>query len=218
LFTALGIGKLIEDGKISLSTKVNEIDRKYTGFIDENVTIQNLLSHTSGIYDYYDEELVEVFDNFFVDIPWYNLETSSDYFPLFKNKKMKFLPNEKFSYSKGGYIFLGIIIEKISGELYRDFIRKNILMPGNMINSGFYSFNELPKNTANGYKIDRKTTNIFNLPIRGASDGGMYTNSTDLKVFWNKLFSHNIFSSNITKEFLKTQVKFDTTYGYGSGI
>ncbi|MCK5181380.1 MAG: serine hydrolase, partial [Dehalococcoidia bacterium] len=56
-FTALGIGALIDRGVISLGTIMREIDQEYTGFIDEGATILQLLTHTSGIYDYYDEEI-----------------------------------------------------------------------------------------------------------------------------------------------------------------
>lgn len=218
LFTALGIGKLIEQGKIKLNTKIKGIDRDYCTFIDEDATIQNLLTHTSGIYDYYDEEIFSDSDDFFVDIPWYLLETPSDYLPLFKNQKPKFKPSEKFSYSNGGFVFLGILIEKITGETFRDYIHKNIFLSAQMKNSGFYALNELPTNTANGYTGNRKTTNIYNLPIRGGGDGGMFTNTYDLCSFWEQLFSYRILSKDLTEVFLKTQWKFNDESGYGCGI
>jgi CubicO group peptidase (beta-lactamase class C family) len=66
LFTALGIGRLIEQGKLSLDTKVTETHMDFISFIDKNATILNLLTHTSGIYDYYDEEIIKDFENFTV--------------------------------------------------------------------------------------------------------------------------------------------------------
>lgn len=218
IFTALGIGKLIDSGKLTPNTKVGHIDPAYKGFIDEDATIGHLLSHRSGIFDYYDEDEIDDFDNFHVDIPWFKLETPSDYFPLFKNQKMKFKADEKFSYSNGGYVFLGIIIEKISGQSYRDFINDNVLKPAGMVNSGFYALNQLPENTAFGYKEDRKTTNIFNLPIRGGGDGGMFTTAEDLKSFWKNLFSYEILSKELTNEFTKTFSEFNEKSGYGYGI
>lgn len=218
LFTALGIGKLIDGGKLSLTTKVKELDIELNTFIDGNATIQNLLTHTSGIYDYYDEEIIEDFDNYFVEIPWNHLETPSDYLPLFKNKKMKCKPGQKYTYSNGGYVFLGIIIERITGLLYRDFIKDNVLDPVGMKNSGFYAFNELPANTATGYQKDRRTSNIYNLPIRGGGDGGMFTTTEDLQSFWPQLLSCKILSRELTEEYLKIHYSFDEKFGYGCGI
>jgi CubicO group peptidase (beta-lactamase class C family) len=218
LFTALGIGVLIDRGVISLSTTMREIDREYTGFIGEQATILQLLTHTSGIYDYYDEDVEQDYDHFSVEIPWSALETPSDYYPLFKDKAMKYPPGERYSYSNGGYVFLGLLIEKLTGRLYRDFIRDHVLQPAEMDRSGFYAFNDLPENTANGYLEDRRTTNIYQLPVRGGGDGGMYTTTDDLRCFWNSLFSYRILSGELTKTYLKTHCVLDSTEGYGCGI
>lgn len=218
IFTALGIGRLIDQGVISLETTVGEIDSTYTGFIDARATIKHLLTHTSGIYDYYDEEIEQASDNFFVEIPWNELETPSDYYPLFKKKKMKFSAGERFSYSNGGYVFLGILIEKLSDKLYRDYIGEQLLVPVGMQSSGFFAFNDLPRNTANGYFGDRKTINIYNLPIRGGGDGGMYTTVEDMRLFWEKLLSNGILSEELTKIYLETHITFNDTDGYGCGI
>lgn len=218
LFTALGIGVLIDRGILSLDTAIGEIDQDYTNFIDEKATIQHLLTHTSGIYDYYDEEIETDFENFFVEIPWYKLETPSDFFPLFQGKSLKFCPGERFSYSNGGFVFLGMIIEKLTGSLYRDFIHEEVLQVADMHRSGFYAFNDLPENTANGYLKDRRTTNIYHLPLRGGGDGGMYTTTEDLRAFWDSLFSHQILSAELTAAYLQTHGTFNATSGYGCGI
>jgi len=218
LFTALGIGVLVDQGLISLGTPIREIDREYTGFVDEHATIQHLLTHTSDIYDYYDEEIEQDYEHFFVEIPWCELETPSDYCPLFKGKAMKFRPGERYSYSNGGYVFLGILIEKLTGRLYRDFVHEHVLQAANMRQSGFYAFNDLPENTANGYLEDRRTTNIYQLPLRGGGDGGMYTTTDDLRSFWDSLFSSRILSEELTKTYLSTHCTFNDTDGYGCGI
>jgi CubicO group peptidase (beta-lactamase class C family) len=218
IFTALGIGVLIDQDLISLDTTVGEIDPAYTGFIEEWANIRHLLTHTSGIFDYYDEEIVQDFDNFYVDIPWYQLETPSDYYPLFENQERKFAPGERFSYSNGGYVFLGMLIEKLTGTFYRDFIHEHVLGPASMHRSGFYALNDLPENTANGYLEDRRTTNIFNLPLRGGGDGGMFTTTDDLRAFWESLFSHRILSPELTRTYLQTHWKFNETNGCGCGV
>ena len=218
LFTALGIGRLIDQGKLSLDTVIRDIDQSFTNFIDEKATIHHLLTHTSGIFDYYDEEIVQDFDHFSVDIPWSKLTTPIDYFPLFVGQPFKFHAGERYAYSNGGYVFLGIIIEHITGQLYRDFIREQVLEVAWMSHSGFFAFNDLPENTAYGYLADRQTTNIYQLPLRGGGDGGMYTTAADLNSFWRCLFAGQILSTELTARFLQTHHQFNTNRGYGYGL
>ena len=221
LFTALGIGTLIDAGKLSLESTVREIFRKDFTFINSQATISQLLTHSSGIWDYYDEDLEIDSENFFVDIPWYQLQTPTDYLPLFENKKPKYLPGERFSYSNGGFIFLGIILEYITGQLYRDYIHSHVFAPAQMTDSGYYAFNQLPENTAYGYKKgqnDIYETNIYNLPVRGASDGGAYTTTTDLKKFWKALMNNAILSKQLTTIFLSPHVIVDDPIEYGYGV
>ena len=218
VFTAVGIGVLVDQGVIALDTTVGEIDGEYTGFVDEQATLLHLLTHTSGIYDYYDEEVEQDFDHFSVEIPWCELETPSDYFPLFEGQAMKCPAGERYSYSNGGYVFLGMLIERLTGMLYRDFVRERVLEPAGMRRSGFYAFHDLPENTANGYLEDRRTTNIYQLPLRGGGDGGMYTTAEDLCAFWDSLFSHKILSEELAGIYLDTHWGFDETRGYGCGL
>jgi CubicO group peptidase (beta-lactamase class C family) len=217
LVTALAIGVLIDQGVVSLETSVGEIDRGYRGFIDDGATIRHLLSHTSGVYDYYDEEIEQDYDDFTVGIPWCDLETPSDYMPLFTGEA-KFRPGERYSYSNGGYVLLGMVIERVTGQLYRDFVRDHVLKPAGMERSGFHAFNDLPPNTANGYLEDRRTTNIYQLPIRGGGDGGMYATTYDLRALWESLFAHEILSPGLTETYLSTQWTFDDRDGYGCGL
>jgi CubicO group peptidase (beta-lactamase class C family) len=218
VFTALGIGVLVDQGLISLGTTIQEIDRAYTGFVDEQATILHLLTHTSGIYDYYDEEIEQDYDSFSVEIPWCELDTPSDYYPLFEGRAMKFRPGERYAYSNGGYVFLGMLIEKLTGMLYRDFIGEHVLQAAHMHRSGFYAFHDLPENTANGYLEDRRTTNIYQLPPRGGGDGGMYTTTEDLCAFWDRLFSHGILSPALTETYLHTHWRFNDRDGYACGL
>lgn len=218
LFTALGVGRLIEKGALSFDTKVADIDKSYCGFVDPEATIKELLTHTSGIFDYLDEEVIENYENFYVKIPWNKLECPTDYFPLFEFEKKKFNHGERFSYSNGGYVFLGIVIEKIAKIKFVDFMKQEVLGPGKMGRSGFFAFDDLPHNTALGYKKNTTQTNVYNLPIRGGGDGGMYTTCEDLENFWNGLFSFDILSPELTKTFLETKHRFNEKNGYGCGV
>ncbi|WP_371803014.1 serine hydrolase domain-containing protein [Candidatus Lokiarchaeum ossiferum] len=224
-FTALGIGKLIEEGKIKLDSRFCDLVKSNFPNFAPDITVRHLLTHTSGVFDHYDEDLVEDFDNYYLSLPWYFLETPSDYIPIFQDQGMKFQPGDKFCYSNGGYILLGIIIEDVTGLKYRDFIKQQIFKPCEMYDSGFFAMNKLPDRTAIGY-MDKKDgtwqTNIYNLPIRGASDGGAYTTVNDLKKMWRCFNSYSILNEELTALFKTKHVEInpsrDVFYGLGMYI
>lgn len=221
--TALAIGKLIEEGMLSLETKVFDIIKYEFHFYSKEITVGQLLTHTSGIPDYFDEEKVDDFDDFFVAIPWYKLREPKDYFPAFPEEEMKFLPGEKFSYCNSGYILLAAIIQEISGTSYIGFIEKYIFRAIGMNNSGFFELNRLPENTAIGYVKDDNgwCTNIYNLPIVGGGDGGAFTTVGDLYILWDALLKFKILSKDLTELFMKPYVKTESegeNLYYGHGI
>lgn len=222
-FTALAIGKLIEKGEISLETKVFDIINYDFPLYSKEITIEQLLTHTSGIPDYYDEEKVDDFDNFSVAIPWYQLREPKDYFPIFPQEKMKFLPGEKFSYCNSGFILLAAIVHEVSGIPYARFVEEYIFKASGMKNSGFFELNRLPENTALGYVKDDNgwRTNIYNLPIVGGGDGGAFTTVGDLYIFWDALFEFKILSRGLTELYIKPYIKAESegvNIYYGHGI
>ena len=218
--TALGIGKLIDSGDLALTSRLCDCVNIDFPHISEDVTIDHLLTHTSGVYDYYDEELVEDIDNFQLDIPCFDLKGLKDYIPLFRDGKMKFNPGERFSYSNGGFILLGIVIEEISGVPYIDFIEDNIFEVCDMSDSGFFAMDRLPERTAFGYidEEDGWRTNIFTLPIVGSSDAGAFTTVRDMDKLWGGFFEGKILSKELTNLFLKKAVEDKDSRFYGRGI
>lgn len=225
LFTAVGIGVLIDQGRIALDATVRDILGEHLGFlgehlgfVDERATIRQLLTHTSGIYDYLDETLVSDIERITVQIPWYELDTPSDYLPLFEGQTMQTRSGERYAYSNGGYVFLAILLERVARARYRDVIREHILRPTGMERSGFHSFDDLPPNTARGYLADRTTSNVDRLPRRGGGDGGMYTTSEELRAFWDALVGGRLLSEALTRTFLRTHHTFDEERGYGCGV
>ncbi len=224
LFTALGIAILIDNGKLELSAKV--FDHLTTKFplYDQSITVAQLLSHTSGMPDYFDEDKVEDFDNFSVSIPWYQIRVPKDYFPVFPQEKMKFKPGEKFNYNNSGFVLLAALISEVTGQTYTDYITKQIVEPLNMTQTGFYPMNKLPGNTAIGYITEDNgwRTNVFNLPIVGGGDGGLFTTAEDLYKLWDGLFEGRLISKSLVEDFfdskIKTKADSDSYYGYGVWI
>jgi CubicO group peptidase (beta-lactamase class C family) len=146
-FTALAIGKLIEARKLSFSTKVNDciilgFPSLFAG--DHHQALAYPYLWYSGLLD---EEKITDFDNFTLSTPWYELKAPSDYLAAFPDEAMKFKPGERFSYSNGGYILLGVVIEKLSGMKYQDFVGQSIFKAISMSHSGYFTLNKLPKKT-----------------------------------------------------------------------
>lgn len=225
LFTALAIGKLVEQGKISFETKVLDLIKYKFPLYSKEVTIEHLLTHTSGIPDYFDEEKITDFDNFTVDVPWYEMKEPADYFPIFPQETMKFSPGERFSYCNSGFILLAAIVEEVSGMKYKDFVEQEIFKAVGMNNSGFFALNQLPANTAVGYVEENNgwRTNVYNLPIVGGGDGGAFTTIGDLYMLWDAFLNYKIISKDMVELYTKTHVKAESEgeneyYGYGIWI
>lgn len=212
-FTALGILKLVEEGKLNLDDQAFKYIPEGFDTYDSSITIKHLLTHTSGIPDYLDEEAESV--DF--DIPMYDLLKPSDYLKIMPHTSMKFKAGEKFNYNNSGYIFLSIIIEEITGN-YHKFIEEKILNKAKMNHSGFFRMDDLPNNTVLGYieKDKNNRTNIFSLPIIGGGDGGMFTTVNDIQSFWKSLIKGDIIKKKTFNEMIKPHIKAnDLYYGYG---
>ncbi|MBW4463330.1 MAG: beta-lactamase family protein [Nodosilinea sp. WJT8-NPBG4] len=222
-FTALAIGKLIEAQKLSFSTRLKDCVALDFPRYSQEITIRHLLTHTSGIPDYYDEEKIEDFNNFTLSIPWYALRGPRDYLATFPEEAMKFAPGERFSYSNGGYILLGVVIEELAGMKYQDFVEQAIFKAIGMNRSGYFALNKLPENTAMGYVEEENEwrTNIYNLPVVGASDGGAFTTVHDITTLWKAFWNYQILPKELVEiyaqPYVRTKTEGEYTY-YGHGL
>jgi CubicO group peptidase (beta-lactamase class C family) len=223
LFTAVAIAQLVERGLLSFDTKVKDcLEVEFPNF-DENVTIHHLLTHSSGIPDYFDEDIMDDFEELWKLTPMYLLKSLKDFLPLFQNEKMKFKPGEKFHYNNAGFIVLGLIVEQQTGLTFTDYVEKNIFQRCAMKDSGYFSLDQLPKNTALGY-IDHEDgtwkVNTYSIPIKGGSDGGAYVTAPDMIEFWEALMGYQLLSEESTNILFSPHigVKQDVEYGYGIWI
>lgn len=217
-FTALAIGRLVERGRLALDDKAAAIGEGFSSWMPAEATVAQLLCHASGCYDYLDEDTMEDYDAFRLPMPWYDLDGPEDYLPAFEGGTPKFSPGERFSYSNGGYVALAAIVERVSGLPYRDFVRQEVLAPAGMVDSGFFSFDELPTNTALGYTGEGFATNLYRMPKRGGGDGGMYATALDLEAFWRALFEGRIISKNLLDDWLAPRMTISERSGYAYGF
>jgi CubicO group peptidase (beta-lactamase class C family) len=223
LFTAIAICQLVEEGKISFDSKLSDcltIDFKH---FDDKVTVHHLLTHTSGIPDYFDEDVMDNFEELWVNNPMYQIRKLNDFLPMFQNDPMKSQVGESFHYNNAGYILLGLIVEQASELEFSDYVQKHIFNKADMTQSGYFSFDSLPQNTALGY-IDNPDgtwkTNIYSLPVIGGSDGGAFVTANDMAKLWNALMNYQLLNETYTNKLLSThtQVNESGFYGYGLWI
>jgi len=143
IFTAIAILQLVEQGKLSLTDTIGKFLPDYPNKqVSGKVTIHHLLTHSSGLSDIHGTEYA---------CKKIALRKVNDFLPLFNKDSLKFEPGDHMEYSNAGYVLLGAIIEKVSGEDYFDYINKHIFEPAGMINTGFYEADIDVPNRATGY-------------------------------------------------------------------
>ena len=221
LFTAVAIAQLVEAGKLRFDSLLKEIlDTSFPHF-HEGITVHHLLTHTSGIPDYFDEEIMDDFEELWISTPMYHIRRLHDFLPFFQNEKQRFIPGEKFYYNNAGYIVLGLIVEKLTGMLFIDYVQRNIMDKAGMCNSGYFALDALPTKTAIGY-IDHEDgtwkTNMYSIPIQGGSDGGGFVTADDMVLFWEALIQDKLLNDKAILMTPHIQEESNSYYGYGIWI
>lgn len=221
IFTAIAICQLIEEGALSLDTKLHKCLEEAFPLFDKNITVYHLLTHTSGVPDYFDEDFMDNFEELWVERPMYHMRRLRDFLPLFQYGEMKFAPGEQFHYNNAGFILLGLIIEKISDMKFIDYIQFHIFDKADMKDSGYFALDSLPGNTAIGY-MDLADgtwkTNIYSLPAQGGSDGGAFVTVQDMTKLWDAIMSHKLLSEAMTTKLLTPHAESEDGDFYGYGV
>lgn len=220
VFVAVGILQLIERGKLHFNDCICDILDLDLKNIDPTITIRQLLNHTSGIPDYFDESIMEEYDELWIDYPNYKIRTSEDLLPLFIDKPMMYPAGERFQYNNTGFVVLGLIIEKIVGIPFDEYLKEFIFEPCNMLNTGYYELDRLPSKCANSYIFDNNRkefyTNIYSVDVKGTGAGGAFTTVFDVENFWDCLLNGKLISNEMLDKMLSVQNSSDSEfYGYG---
>ena len=208
-FTSTVILKLQAEKKLSVSDKLNKYFPNYPK--GDSITIQELLTHTSGIYNYTN-------DRDFMKDGATKPATREKMMALFMNKPLDFSPGTDWNYSNSGYLLLGYIIEDVTKKTYEQAVRNYIFTPLHMIHSGFDFTDLKSKEKATGYfQLNDKET--VAAPIVDSSvsfsAGAIYSTTGDLYL-WHKALEQNRILSKEQQEMAYTPVK--NNYGYGWGI
>ena len=184
VFVAVAILQLIERGKLNFKDTLGELLDIDLHDIDADVTVEQLLNHTSGVPDYFDESIMDEYEELWFEYPNYRIRHNNDLFPLFIKKPMIYPKGEKFQYSNSGYVLLAAIIEKITGMYFDEYLQTNIFDVCDMNGTGYYELDRLPAKCANNYIYDADTntfrTNIFSVDAKGTGAGGAFITVKDI--------------------------------------
>ena len=191
VFTATAIRQLANAGKLDLDSTVGRYWPDYpNAAVAKRVTLRELLDHRSGIGG-------NVFG-----IPAggtrHDIRRLRDYLPLFVNDPLEFEPGSRVQYSNAGYVVLGLLVERLSGEDYYEYVRRHVYDPAGMTATVHWAIDSLPPNTALGYThgpppaTGPLAVNSDLLPGRGSSAGGGYSTAPDLLKFLQALRSARV--------------------------
>ena len=197
-FTAMAIMLLVHDGKLRYDDHLTDVFPAFPAY-GNPITVRNLLNHTSGLPDY--EDLMEKEEKARGATIWsaeHQIQDEEVLQLLEKAPIGKFAPGTSWAYSNSGYVVLGLIVAKVSGTPYRDFLRKRIFVPAGMRHSIVYQkgINEIP-NRAFGHSLkngkwvesDQSSTSAT------LGDGGVYSNLEDLAKWDEALQKHTLLST-----------------------
>jgi CubicO group peptidase (beta-lactamase class C family) len=204
-FTATAIMQLVADKKLDIDNPISTYLTDYPKSTGDKITIRHLLTHTSGIQN-------------FTDLPAYQGMRDKSMTPQqvvaqFKDLPLDFEPGTKFNYSNSGYILLGLVIEKVSGEPYAQYLQKRIFDPIGMKNTGYMDYRT--SLMAVGYEPD--STGHLKLSIKvdpmvPFSAGALYSTVGDMLLWDQALYGGKVLSQELLKQMWTPNLGM---YGFG---
>jgi CubicO group peptidase (beta-lactamase class C family) len=202
--TALAVVSLIEDGSLDLTTTARSVLGADLPLTRDDVTVEHLLAHRSGIGDYLDEDGDHEIDDYVMAVPVHELATTEQYLAVLGGNDTAFPPGERFAYCNSGYVVLALIAERTSGVPFHDLVHRRVCEPAGMTETEFLRSDELPGRAALGYlTVDGSRTNVFHLPVRGSGDGGIYSTAADVSSLWTAFFAGRVVSTDWVAEMVR---------------
>jgi CubicO group peptidase (beta-lactamase class C family) len=196
MFTAVATLQLVQQGKLSLDDPLGKFLPDYPNKeVAAKVTIQHLLTHTGGTGDFFGPEF---------DAHRLELRTFDDYVKLYGARPLRFEPGTKWEYSNYGFLLLGLVIEKVSGQSYYDYVREHVYKPAGMTSTASDPEDTAVAHRSTGYTAmgaapGSTRPNTDTLPYRGTSAGGGYSTVEDLLHFADALQQNKLLNAHYTE-------------------
>ena len=218
--TALVVMALVERGTIDLSATARSLLGDDLPLVADDVTIEHLLAHRSGIGDYLDEHALDAISDYVMSVPVHELAATEQFLAVLGGHETVFPAGERFAYNNGGYVLLALLAERASGLDFHRLVRELVCDPAGMVDSAFLRSDELPGRAALGYLfVDGLRTNVLHLPVLGTGDGGIYSTAGDVSAFWQSLFAGRIVSLDLVAEMVRPHSDWpEESKRYGLGF
>jgi CubicO group peptidase (beta-lactamase class C family) len=220
-FTALAVVRLIEQGVLKPETTARSVLGADLPLIADDVTVEHLLGHRSGIGDYLDEEKLGDIDDYVLKVPVHRLGETEEFLAELEGYPTQFPAGTGFKYCNGGYIVLALIAQRAAGTGYHQLVEELVCRPAGLADTAFLRSDQLPARTATGYLVraGQWRSNVLHLPVRGNGDGGIYTTAADMSVFWRAFFGGRIVGKEWVAEMIRPHsVVPDENARYGLGF
>ncbi len=214
MFTAVATLQLAQAGMLGLNDPIGKYLTDYPNKdVASKVTIHHLLTHTGGTGDIFGPEF---------EAHRLELRSPQDYVKLYGQRAPKFEPGSRFEYSNYGFVLLGAIISRVSGQSYYDYMREHVYVPANMTSTGSDPESQDVPDRSIGYTHmdagSQLKPNTDTLPYRGSPAGGGYSTVEDLARFATAVEQNKLLNAHYT-ELLTTGKSGtpDNGYAYGFG-
>jgi CubicO group peptidase (beta-lactamase class C family) len=219
MFTAVAIAKLVEDGRVAWSDPVEKHLKGWLPDGGKSITIEQLLTHTSGLGDY--------LESITSDPKLRDARTLSAYKDLVRSSTVIGKPEDGLRYSNTGYVVLGALIEAVTGGDYFEFVRAQVFLPAGMNRTNSWCRDEVVENRAIGYipPVEAEAlglgrgwrSNALLQGARGTSAGGGLSTADDLFRFSRALLDGKVVKPKTLDALLTPRVKFlgPSDYAYG---
>ena len=218
-FTALAVMSLVADGTLRLSTTARSVLGEDLPLITDDVTVEHLLAHRSGIGDYLDEDEMGDVTSYMLPVPVLRLDTTERFLEVLDGFPTASRADERFSYNNAGYVVLALIAERASGVGYHELVRRRVSEPAGLTDTRFWRTDELPGDHAIAYlHADGLRSNALHLPVLGTGDGGISSTAADLAAFWRALYGGRIVPTELVAEMTRPRSDWseeDRRYGLG---
>ena len=218
--TALAVVSLVEEGTLELTTTARSLLGDDLPLVGDDVTVEHLLSHRSGIGDYFDEEAESDITTTSCPCRCTSSRRPSSTSPPSTGSRRSSRRASGSRTATAGYVVLALIAERASGTPFHELVVQRVCEPAGMRDTEFLRSDELPGRAALGYlSPDGPRTNVFHLPVRGSGDGGIYSTAADIRSLWKAFFAGEIVSEEWVREMVRPRSDPpDNSMRYGLGF